>query len=344
VYINSTTTDFYQKSADEWGAPLFQLKGKDGKTPRLGVDYQNGRTPQLGVDYFNGRDGKNTYELAVQDGFTGTLTQWLASLKPAAVQAGAPGADGNRNRWESYAPTDEAGLAGNAWYHVISAAKISMYECYQAAGADKANAWRLRYTSPDAAATTVVTQNPTGNTGNTGGVNLTNQGDGTKYLANDGTYKTVSQGSSLPALSGQSGKVLSTDGTNLIWAAAAQGGANLPALVAGRVLSNDGVNLSWVSATSVPTASKKLMPMVFTDDADYENGNVGAPLNGAITLDHTGAVRGCTVGLYHRDSSAPVMPPECECIGGGYLANRTNFFAFTYEGPALILYTVTQRP
>ncbi|MDU0075994.1 hypothetical protein RUW00_05390 [Bacillus sp. IS1] len=31
-----------------------------------------------------GKDGKSAYELAVQQGFTGTLDEWLASLKATA--------------------------------------------------------------------------------------------------------------------------------------------------------------------------------------------------------------------------------------------------------------------
>ena len=47
-----------------------------------------------GVDGKNGADGKSAYELAVENGYTGTLEQWLASLIGANGAAGQNGADG----------------------------------------------------------------------------------------------------------------------------------------------------------------------------------------------------------------------------------------------------------
>lgn len=41
-----------------------------------------------------GSDGKSAYELAVEEGFQGTLDEWLASLKGEPGQDGAPGAPG----------------------------------------------------------------------------------------------------------------------------------------------------------------------------------------------------------------------------------------------------------
>jgi len=35
------------------------VNGKDGYTPRKGVDYTDGHTPRKGSDYFDGKDGKN---------------------------------------------------------------------------------------------------------------------------------------------------------------------------------------------------------------------------------------------------------------------------------------------
>ena len=40
-----------------------------------------GYTPVKGVDYFDGKDGMSAYELALQEGFVGTLDDWLNSLK-----------------------------------------------------------------------------------------------------------------------------------------------------------------------------------------------------------------------------------------------------------------------
>ena len=41
-----------------------------------------------------GADGKSAYEIAVENGFVGTETEWLASLKGAPGKDGAPGRDG----------------------------------------------------------------------------------------------------------------------------------------------------------------------------------------------------------------------------------------------------------
>lgn len=76
--------------------------GKDGYTPQKGIDYfdgadgkdgvdgNDGYTPIKGVDYFdgadgkdgtNGGDGKSAFEIALDNGFEGTETEWLESLK-----------------------------------------------------------------------------------------------------------------------------------------------------------------------------------------------------------------------------------------------------------------------
>ena len=52
---------------------------------------------QYGSNGTNGKDGENglsAYELAVQNGFTGTLTEWLESLKGADGKDGTNGVDG----------------------------------------------------------------------------------------------------------------------------------------------------------------------------------------------------------------------------------------------------------
>lgn len=54
--------------------------GIDGQPGKDGIDGQNGADGQDGV---NGSDGKSAYIIAVEHGFTGTETEWLASLKGA---------------------------------------------------------------------------------------------------------------------------------------------------------------------------------------------------------------------------------------------------------------------
>lgn len=59
--------------------------------PQPGQDGQNGVDGQDGAD---GADGLSAYELAVQEGFVGTLTEWLASLEGADGTNGTNGTNG----------------------------------------------------------------------------------------------------------------------------------------------------------------------------------------------------------------------------------------------------------
>jgi hypothetical protein len=63
----------------------------------------------------DGVDGASAYELAVQGGFVGTLTQWLASLKGAKGDTGNAGAPG------SPGAAGSAGAAGLSAYQVAVA-------------------------------------------------------------------------------------------------------------------------------------------------------------------------------------------------------------------------------
>ena len=66
----------------EWLNSLKGTDGKDGAGGKNGIDGVNGKD---GVD---GKDGLSAYEIAVQNGFVGTESEWLSSLK------GKDGADG----------------------------------------------------------------------------------------------------------------------------------------------------------------------------------------------------------------------------------------------------------
>lgn len=72
----------------EW---LESLKGADGKDGSDGVPGQDGIDGQDGI---NGVDGKSAYIIAVEHGFTGTETEWLASLKGTDGKDGADGQPG----------------------------------------------------------------------------------------------------------------------------------------------------------------------------------------------------------------------------------------------------------
>lgn len=81
--------------------------GIDGQPGKDGIDGQNGADGQDGV---NGSDGKSAYIIAVEHGFTGTETEWLASLKGADGKDGAdgqPGKDAPEVDLPNYATKDQ---------------------------------------------------------------------------------------------------------------------------------------------------------------------------------------------------------------------------------------------
>lgn len=96
---------------EEW---LESLKGKDGKDGRDGRDGTNGKDGKDGLNGQNGQDGapgkdgidgedgqdgqdgKSAYELAVDNGFGGTVEEWLASLKGEKGEQGIQGPQGEQ--------------------------------------------------------------------------------------------------------------------------------------------------------------------------------------------------------------------------------------------------------
>lgn len=88
----------------EW---LENLKGIDGKDGADGLPGKDGVDGEPGA---NGTDGKSAYIIAVEHGFTGTETEWLASLKGADGKDGAdgqPGKDAPEVDLSNYATKDE---------------------------------------------------------------------------------------------------------------------------------------------------------------------------------------------------------------------------------------------
>jgi hypothetical protein len=163
-WLNGVSGDAFRKEGGVW-VPKGNLKGPPGIVTA-------------------GQNGLSAYQVAVQQGYSGSAAQWLASLRgatgqsafQAAVEAGfagsqaqwltslqgAPGnngADGNRFRWESSAPFDETGRVGDVWIHMISGSKYALYECRapvavaqapsEGGGVLVVSNWRLRFTSPD---------------------------------------------------------------------------------------------------------------------------------------------------------------------------------------------------
>ena len=82
----------YEGTLSEW---LLSLKGKDGHdglNGKDGIDGVNGKDGRDGIDGKDGadgvngkdgRDGKSAYQIAVDNGFSGTVTEWVSSLKGA---------------------------------------------------------------------------------------------------------------------------------------------------------------------------------------------------------------------------------------------------------------------
>ena len=58
------------------------VDGKDGKAGRDGVDGQNGIDGKDGRDGVDGQNGLSAYEVAVENGFTGSEEEWLQSITP----------------------------------------------------------------------------------------------------------------------------------------------------------------------------------------------------------------------------------------------------------------------
>ena len=73
---------------------VFVIEGLNGKDGVDGIDGSNGKNGLDGSDGRDGANGKSAYELAVADGFEGTLHEWLLSL----TVRGADGKDGKTGK------------------------------------------------------------------------------------------------------------------------------------------------------------------------------------------------------------------------------------------------------
>lgn len=93
----------FQGSTAQW---LASLKGQDGTNGRDGVDGRDSTVP--GPRGLQGEAGKTAYEVAVSQGYTGSVTQWLASLKGTNGTNGSDGANGK----SAYELARDAGYGG----------------------------------------------------------------------------------------------------------------------------------------------------------------------------------------------------------------------------------------
>ncbi len=96
--------DYYKGETGAQGIP--GKDGKDGKTPIKGVDYYTdeeiasikdeiAQKVQVGA---KGEDGKSAYQIALDEGFEGSETDWLASLKGADGRNGIDGINGTNGK------------------------------------------------------------------------------------------------------------------------------------------------------------------------------------------------------------------------------------------------------
>ncbi len=112
--ITTITLDDFKKQLNDaiTEAEKKAVPGKDGKD---GAQGPQGEPGPAGKDGQPGQPGKSAYELAVDQGFSGTESQWLESLKkgPAGPQ-GQPGKDGKNgiDGKSAYELAKEQGFTG----------------------------------------------------------------------------------------------------------------------------------------------------------------------------------------------------------------------------------------
>ncbi len=73
---------------------MFASCGIQGERGPAGPQGEQGVQGEAGVDGANGADGKSAYELAVDNGYLGTVEEWLASLVGEVGATGQAGANG----------------------------------------------------------------------------------------------------------------------------------------------------------------------------------------------------------------------------------------------------------
>jgi hypothetical protein len=241
-WLNAVSGDAFRKESGVWvskgnlkGPPGTVTSGQNGLSAyQVAVQQGYSGSAAQWLTSLRGATGQSAYQAAVAGGFAGTQAQWLESLKGAP---GDNGTEGNRIRWEGYAPTDEAASVGDLWIHSISNSQFALYECRAPAVVSQAPSdggdvfvvsnWRLRFTSPDPGTS------PSG-----GGTVKSVNGVGPD--GNGNVQVSLSGGSNLPAQTGNAGKVLGTDGTTASWVAQNAGAVNTVSIGTNTPISPDG--------------------------------------------------------------------------------------------------------
>ena len=116
--VETLTEEDVQRIVSEYvAAHKEELKGDKGDKGDPGAPGNDG------MDGADGTNGKSAYNIAVDNGFTGTETEWLESLKGNTGEPGAPGADG-------YTP-----VRGTDYWTADDIAEIQLYIDTQIGGA-----------------------------------------------------------------------------------------------------------------------------------------------------------------------------------------------------------------
>ena len=87
-------------SLTEWLNSLKGADGKDGVDGKDGINGKDGADGRNGTDGKDGENGLSAYEIALKNGFVGTESEWLSSLK------GKDGIDGNSPEVSGFATTE----------------------------------------------------------------------------------------------------------------------------------------------------------------------------------------------------------------------------------------------
>ena len=110
----------WAKSVSETAPEPADIRGPQGKQGEQGIQGPKGDTGGQGIQGeqgLPGADGKSAYEIAVENGFVGTESAWLESLKGEPGEDGSPGADGQPgadgyNGKSAYEYAQEGGYTG----------------------------------------------------------------------------------------------------------------------------------------------------------------------------------------------------------------------------------------
>ncbi len=83
--------DGFEGTLSQWLASLKGEKGETGNEGATGAKGEKGDTGATGAQGATGSDGKSAYEIAVKNGYKGSETEWLESLKGESTEYGNDG-------------------------------------------------------------------------------------------------------------------------------------------------------------------------------------------------------------------------------------------------------------